>query len=345
LRIGIDVDSGERSFGELVSGALKSLQNLRDVSIYLIGRSDRIRKQFADIESLSNVFLIDAREVIYMDENPLLSVKKKRDSTVVVGTRALKENLIDFFLSPGNTGATVVSSALYLGMMNHIKKPAMATFFPRMNGGETLMLDIGANPESNEENIYHNALLGLSYYSILWGKRNPSIGLLNVGSEFGKGSKNTKKAFNLLSNIDSFVGNVEGYNILNGSVDVTVCDGFTGNTLLKFAEAFKELLLYALKETFNSDKNLLKFPKNIFDTSREKKKLLLNKLKTKYFGAAPLLGVKGGVLIGHGMSSGEDIENAVYLADRLYKSNYIDSMNNFINEKVKKIKYIEKKLK
>jgi len=342
LRIGIDVDSGERPFQELVSGALESSYQNQNISYFLIGKSDRIRDSFNDIESYSNVFLVDAKEFIQMDESPILALKKKRDATVLIGCRMLRNNTIDVFFSPGNTGATVAASVLTLGTINGIKKPSMAAFFPRIGGGETLILDIGANPETNEETLFHNAILGHAYYRVVWDKTEPTIGLLNMGAEIGKGSTNIKKAFNYLSGISSFIGNVEGYNVLNGSVDVVVCDGFTGNSILKFAEAMKELFSSTLKDVF-SDKdkgknkqNLLSYTFDALGIYKEKKRVITERITPKYFGAAPLLGVNGCVLVGHGMCSKRDLINSISLAYKLYKDKYMRKISLNVKNFLKK---------
>lgn len=334
MRIGIDVDSGERPFQELVKGALESIFKYKDISIYFIGKSERIREHFPDIENNEKVFLVDAKEVIYMDESPIIALKRKKDSTVSIGCRMIKNGAIDFLFSPGNTGATVACSVLTLGMLSNIKKPALATFFPRESQFETMLLDIGANPEATEENLYENALLGIAYYTIIWGKENPTIGLLNIGSENSKGGKTVKRAFDLLKNNPNFIGNVEGYNIFNGSVDIVVCDGFTGNSMLKFAEAMKDYFISILKDSFRSSENIknkfLSYTLHLFGYIDQQKKILYEKILPRFYGAAPVLGVKGGILVGHGMSGTKDVKNAIDLAYFLYKKNYLHEMNNLI---------------
>ncbi len=338
MRIGIDVDSGERPFQELIQGALESIEKYKDISVYFIGRSDRIKRYFPHLETNNKVFLVDAKEVIYMDESPILALKKKKDATVVVGCRMIKDGALDFFFSPGNTGATVACSVLTLGLINHIKKPSLATFFPRISEGETMLLDIGANPEATEENLYHNSILGLAYYTIIWKKKYPTIGLLNIGAENIKGNKNLKKAFELLRENQYFIGNVEGYNIFNGSVDIVVCDGFTGNSILKFAESIKDYFLAVLKDSFltHSKNKILSYTLNLVGYIDEQKKILYDKILPKFYGAAPVLGVKGGILVGHGMSSSKDVKNAIDLAYFLYENNYLQNMNNLVNKFLKK---------
>ncbi len=342
MRIGIDVDSGERQFEELVNGSLESSRQNPNITFFLIGKAERIRANFQDIISYPNVFLVDAKEYVEMNETPIHSLRKKRDATVLIGARMLKKNTIDVFFSAGNTGATVAASVITLGTLNGIRKPSMAAFFPRIGGGETLILDIGANPEISEETLFHNAVLGQAYYQVVWDKKEPTVGLLNMGSETDKGSTNLKKAFNYLSTIPSFVGNVEGYNALNGSVDVVVCDGFTGNSILKFAEAMKDLFSYTLKEVF-SDKdknknrqNLLSYTFSALGVYKEKKKMITEKITPKYYGCAPLLGVNGCVLVGHGMCTKKDLINSIDLGLKLYENKFLKKISHSIKKFIKK---------
>ena len=337
--IGVDVESGERSYQELVKGSLNALQYLPDISIKLIGDSSKILKSFPHLASLNNVSLVNAAEVILMDEKPTNVLKKKKKSTVAVGINLLKEKKIDVFFSPGNTGATVVSSILNLGMMKGIKRPAMATFFPRIGGGETLIIDIGANVDANEKDLYNNAIMGEAYYKIIHNKSNPTVGLLNMGIEYEKGSVTIKKAFELLKRtLPNFVGNVEGYNVFNGTVDVAVCNGFIGNSILKIAEASKKYFLYALKNIFFNTKNVSFFKRtllyinSLFGVYTEKKRIINDNILPKYYGAAPLLGVNGLVMIGHGNCSTDELTNAIELANKLYKLDLLNKIRTNVQK-------------
>lgn len=337
--IGIDVESGERPYQELVKGALNALQYLPDISIKIIGDSSKILKNFPHLASLNNVSLVNAAEVVLMGERPTNVLKKKKNSTVAVGINLLKEKKIDVFFSPGNTGATVVSSILNLGMIKGIKRPAMATFFPRIGGGETLIIDIGANIDANEKDLYNNALMGEAYYQIVHEKNNPTVGLLNMGIEHEKGSITIKKAFELLrKSLPSFIGNIEGYNVFNGSVDIAVCNGFIGNSILKIAEASKKYFLYALKNIFFNTKNASLFKKtllyinSLFGVYTEKKRVINENILPRYYGAAPLLGVNGIVMIGHGSCSTDELTNAIELADKLYKLDFLNKIRNHIQK-------------
>ncbi|MBN2544640.1 MAG: phosphate acyltransferase PlsX [Spirochaetes bacterium] len=342
MRIGIDIESGERPFQELIRGVFKSIQNNSDIQYIIIGNSKKIKNSFPEIENFKNIEIIHADEIIYMHEKPVYAIHKKKNCTVNIGIKLIKKNLIDVFFSPGNTGATVVSSVLNLGMIDGIKKPAMGTFFPRIGGGETLIIDIGVNPEAKVENLYHNAILGIIYYNLIWEKSNPSVGLLNMGGEFEKGSLLLKKAFTVMSNIPNFIGNVEGYNVFNGSVDIVVCDGFTGNSILKIAEAMKKFFIDTLKNVFSDNKtkskirNMMSYSFSLFGFYNEKKKVLTDKILPKYFGAAPVLGIKGLVMVGHGACTAIELINAIEFSKILFKKNYIDEMKNNAKKLLKK---------
>lgn len=326
MKIGIDVNSGERPFQELVEGVLQSSQKYKKSVFYIIGNSLQIKQVFPRIIDVVNIVLIDALEVIGMEEQPIPAVKKKKKSSVVVGVTLLKNGTIDLFFSPGNTGATVVASAFGLGMLPGFKKPTMGSFLPRMVKGETLILDVGANPEAREDCFYQNAVIGSSFYRILFQQDEVSFGLLNMGTEYSKGNNFMKKVYQSLSGIKGFVGNVEPYHIIDGSVDVVVCDGFTGNTVIKVSESLKKLFT-AKFESYIKKSNGHSFLrrilvnemlKSVFNSSgSEKKSGFMNQLLPRFYGAAVLLGVNGMVLIGHGMCSKNDLLNAIDFAEYL----------------------------
>lgn len=342
MRIGIDVESGERPFQEFVKGALKSIQYFSNIHIYIIGNTNNIKKKFKSINNIPNITLVDAKEVITMNEKPIAALKKKKLSTVSIGIKMLKNKEIDVFFSAGNTGATVVSSVLSLGMIDGIKRPAMATFFPRIGGGETLIIDIGANPDANEKDLYNNAVLGKAYYYLIWNKINPTVGLLNMGAESGKGTLEINKVYKTIENIPGFIGNVEGYNVFNGSVDVVVCNGFIGNSILKIAEATRKYFIYTLKKSLSKDFKISKFEKfilGIFNLSKlykQKKNIITGMLLPKYYGAAPLLGVNGLVMIGHGSCTSRELINAIELTYKLYSLNFLKKIVDYTKKMLKK---------
>jgi len=345
LNIGIDVDSGERPFTEMVRGALEALTLDPDISLTLIGNENRILESFPHIikDNEKRVKIVGTVDFIRMDEKPT-DVRKRKDCTVAIGCRMLKNKTIDAFFSPGNTGATVVAACLLLGYLPGIKRPAMAASFPRRDGKETMMLDVGANPEVSEEALLQNAKLGIAYYSLITESlAEPKIGLLNMGTEADKGTTYIKKAYSYLKKqADNgkiiFNGNVEPYNVLDGSTDVVVCDGLLGNTMLKFAESMIKYLMSVLSGSVADKRKsfkekLLTSAMSFFHAWSKVKDRIKTKVTPKYFGAAPLLGVDGIVLIGHGMCNAKDVTNAIELANVLYQKKYINAMNDFLRLK------------
>lgn len=334
MRIGIDISSGERPQNELIEGVIFSSVIHKNIKFTIFGKESYINQAFPGLKKHTNINIINSNEVISMEDSPIFAVKRKKNSAIVMGVEMLKNKEIDFFFTPGNTGAAVAASVLSIGMIKGIKKPAMSTFFPRMNPeSETLILDIGANPEFKEENIYHNAIMGSVFYKLLFEKETPTIGLLNMGTEFGKGNLLSKRAFHLLSTLEGFVGNVESYDVVNGKVDVVVCDGFTGNIILKIAESVGNLIRSRLNSTFGSTKKKASFLKILKSMGIIKidRNLLHGSLRPRFYGAAPLLGVNESVLIGHGMTRKKDLINAVEFAIELHKKNYL----TFFTENVK----------
>lgn len=346
MKLGIDINSGERPFQELLEGVLFSSAKYKDSLFYIIGNVEKVRESFPEINSFANIRLVNAVDVIGMDESPLAAVRKKKNSSVCIGTRLLKEKEIDIFFSPGNTGATVVASVLDLGLLPGLKKPAMATFLPRQDdNGETLILDVGANPEAKEEYFFQNAQLGSIFYHGIIDKKDVSFGLLNMGTEYGKGSNFIKKVHQMLSTVDGFQGNVEPYNIIDGSVDVVVCDGFTGNTVIKVCETFQKLLLTKMKTYFSRIMNaswwrrifLGKMFRSSFlgnSSSPKRKRRLAHLFMPRFYGAAILLGVNGLVLVGHGKCSKSDVMNAIDFARYLTDKNvYLYLLKNWKKNK------------
>ncbi len=341
--VGIDVESGERPFHELVEAALLSADRIDDITVVLIGNQKNIEKKFPDINSNNKIQIVNSNEIIYMDESPVSSVRTKKNSTVVTGIKLIKDGSLDAFFSPGNTGATVAASILYLNTIAKIKKPALSTSFPGNGSNETLIIDIGANPESTEEGLCNNAILGMAYYSMIWEKDLPTVGLLNMGSEYGKGSHQIKKAYEKLESIPTFLGNIEGYNLFNGSVDVVVCDGFMGNSIIKMAESMTGFFYKILKSEFReptvrSHKKGTTAVKNALIGTLEslgafelKKNNIIQKLYPRFYGGAPLLGVEGLVLVGHGNCSGSDLINAIELANFLHGKDYKNEMRKNID--------------
>ena len=240
--------------------------------------------------------------------------RRRKDASVVVATRLLAEHKVDGVVSAGNTGAMVTASLLGLGRLKGVFRPAIATLVPTPSR-HTVLLDVGASSDAKPIHLYQWAVMGRVYAQYVFDVQNPKVGLLNIGEESSKGSELAQQAFRILEDSReslNFIGNVEGRDILRGTADVVVCDGFTGNVILKFAESVVWMVVETTRREMATN---LKFK---VGASLLKPLLhrLRNKLNYEEYGGAPLLGVNGVVVIGHGRSSPKAIMNAIRAADR-----------------------------
>jgi phosphate acyltransferase len=243
-----------------------------------------------------------------MDEPAVTPIRRKRRSSIRICADLVKEGRAQALVTAGNTGAAMIAAKMVVGTAAGVDRPALAAVFPNQRGGRTVLLDVGANVDSKPLHLREFAVMGHFYAQEVVGTPSPRIGLLSIGEEEGKGTGWTRAVYRVLQSTGlNFVGNVEGRDVFNGSVDVIVCDGFVGNVVLKSAEALAELLLGMLREEIlESPRARMGYflARPAFDRFRE---------RTDYseYGAAPLLGVNGGCFIGHGRSNGRAIQNAI----------------------------------
>ncbi|MFH1312781.1 MAG: phosphate acyltransferase PlsX [Candidatus Eisenbacteria bacterium] len=330
MRIGLDAMGGDRAPGVIVEGALAALEEAGSgLDITLVGRNSQILKEISSRGIAASVFEIaDARDVVAMDEQPSVALRKKRDSSIAVGLHLHREGGIDGFISAGNTGAVVASALFTLGRIEGVKRPAIATYVPT-GGGGCVLLDVGANIDCTPLHLFQYGVMGSCYADAVLKKEQPRVGLLNVGEESSKGTGIIQETYKLLkeSNLN-FIGNVEGRDIFRGSVDVVICDGFVGNIVLKFAESVVDMVYGVMRDSLTS-------------TLRGRIGGLLLKpafkeLKARFdyaeYGSAPLLGVDGVCTIAHGSSSVRAVKNAV-----LATQDYIRyDVRSIIKERLKK---------
>jgi phosphate acyltransferase len=319
MRILLDVMGGDRPPQELVEGGIAAGRRL-DVDLVFSGDPSLIRRALADAhERESERFaVLPATQTIEMNEPPVQAVRAKRDSSLANGLLALKHGDVDAFVSPGNTGAVVVGAILLVGRIAGIPRPALATPLPTLDGREILVLDVGANVDSQAEHLLHFARMGETYAREVSGVPKPTVGLLSNGTESGKGTRLNRRAFELLTRSAlQFVGNVESHALLTeGPADVVVCDGFVGNVLLKAIEGGVVATGSLLKQGIASGGlrtklgGLLLLP--VFELLRER-------LAYERYGGAPLLGVNGVVVIAHGRSDAEAIGSAIEAATQAAK--------------------------
>lgn len=309
MRIAVDAMGGDYAPEEIVKGVLRAAQACPEVQLKLVGQKERIQP-FLPNSLPKNLSLVEASEVVEMDEHPANAVRKKKDSSIVVATRLVKQGEADAVVSAGSTGAQMAASLLGLGRIKGIERPAIATVLPTPDGGK-LILDVGANLDASPEQLSQYGLMGSIYAEKILGIPNPRVGLLNIGSEEGKGNDLTQKAYELLKKAPiNFLGNVEGRDVPYGRADVVVCEGFVGNVLLKTAEGLAGVLFEQIKEKITST-TIRKLGALAVKPGLKE---IAQMMDYAEYGGAPLLGVNGISIICHGSSKNKAIFNAIRVA-------------------------------
>ena len=312
IRIALDAMGGDFAPAVPVQGAVDALRELpASYQIQLVGRQAEVEAELEkhDVDA-NRISVIDAAEVITMSEKPLQAIRGKRHSSVRVGLELQKSQSSDAFISAGNTGAVMAASTLLLGLHPGVERPAIGALFPTA-GKRTLVLDAGANIDCSPRELRGFAHVGSVYARDVLGRDEPSVGLLNIGEEEEKGNDAVRKTFELLKQDSglNFVGNVEGRDILSGSCDVVVCDGFVGNVVLKFYETVVHLVRDLLEREV--DKDVL---------AGDGMRRVFRVLDYSEYGGAPLLGVRGVSIICHGSSPARAIKNAIGVAAQSVES-------------------------
>lgn len=295
MRIGVDIMGGDFVPQAPVEGAILAKKKLGDaLQLALIGDPDLIHseleRQGADA---SDFMIVPATEVITMDDSPTKAIATKTDSSINVGLGMVRKNLLDGFISAGNTGAMLVGSIMGLGRIQGVQRPTIGVLFPNHHRKLTLLCDVGANVDCKPEVLEQFGILGKTYMESVWGVEDPKVALLNVGEEKSKGPQAFQAAYQLLEGNShvNFVGNVEGRDVYTGRADVIVTDGYTGNIVLKFAESLYDVFA----KRFPKDETVETF-------------------NFENYGGVPILGIKGISIIGHGISTGPAISMMIQTA-------------------------------
>lgn len=323
--IALDAMGGDYAPEQTVKGAVEAVNSSDEIRVILVGKQDMIAKELEKYEyAKEDIKVVHASEIIDMGDVPTVAIKDKKDSSLVVAMRLVREGKADALVSAGSTGAVLVGGQLVVGRLKGIKRPPLAPFIPTTKGF-SLLIDCGANVDARPEHLVQFAQMGSIYYENVMGKKNPTVALLNIGTEEEKGNqlvKDTKPLMKECKNIN-YIGSVEARELVSGAADVIVCEAFVGNVVLKFFEGLALTLFGSLKEGLMSStrtklgallvKPALKGLKNQFDTSSQ--------------GGAPLLGLKGLVVKAHGNSSSKEIEIAL--------KQCISFKKQKINEKIK----------
>ena len=322
-RIALDAMGGDFAPGEIVVGAVEAATGLQDVKVLLVGQLAPIQaeldklpaslKQSAQEAMVRGTLeIVHAPDVAGMDESPVDAVRKKKDCSINVAMRLVKEGRADAFVSAGNSGAVATSAILNLGRIPGVKRPAIATVLPTIDPDRPIcILDAGANMDCHPEWLVQFALMGDAYSKAVLKRTTPAIGLLSIGTEDCKGNEMTKETFPLLKELPdvNFVGNIEGKDLYKGHIDVAVCDGFVGNVVLKTTESIAKAIVKRLKDECTRNP-LRKFGAGVLKLSGAFA-ALKRQFDPDICGGAPLLGVPGAVIIAHGSSSHKAIFHAV----------------------------------
>lgn len=323
VRIALDAMGGDNAPQAIVEGAVQAARLFNDIEITLIGREDAIKAELAKhpTEGLK-LPIVNATEVIGMDEHPVDSIRSKKDSSMVTAFRMVKEGRADVFLSAGNTGAVVAGAQLTLGRIRGVRRSALGTVFPSERE-RIFVLDIGANPDPKVEDYVANAIMGSLYMERVIGVKNPKVGLLSNGTEEIKGSEPVIQAHQALRNLKSqinFYGNVEGNNVLEGVVDVVVTDGFTGNVTIKISEGVQALIIGSLRKEMTS--SLIN--KLAAAVLRPALRRMAKRLDYTEYGGAALLGVNGLAVKAHGKSNARAVISAVRVARQMAQQQLLE---------------------
>lgn len=327
-KIAVDAMGGDFAPRNTVVGAISALAVDQDIELILVGQKDKIEKEISDNNlKFDSDNIVDATEVIEMFDSPTGSLKSKPDSSIVVGARMVKERKADAFVSAGNTGAMMAASTLLTGRIKGVSRPTIGAAFPTVSGKVCNVYDVGASVESKPQHLFEYAVMGSIFVSEMQGTKNPTIGTLSVGEEDKKGNELVKNTNLLLKNSDlNFIGNVEGRDILNGSLDIVVCDGFVGNIILKFGESFMNFLKGRIRSY--ADQGLVNKLKA--GVAKGVLKVSLKDMDYQTHGGVPLLGINGISIIGHGSSSPLAIRNMVLRAKEMYDRKLISKIENSI---------------
>ncbi|HEV3457079.1 MAG TPA: phosphate acyltransferase PlsX [Thermoanaerobaculia bacterium] len=310
MPIAVDGMGGDHAPQSAVEGAVRAAVE-DGTAILLVGDRQRLEAELArhkDAARLDGrITIVHAEEVVGMGEPPTTPVRKKRRSSIRICADLVKDRQAEAMVTAGNTGAAVVAAKMVIGTLPGVDRPALAAVFPNPKG-RTVVLDVGANVISKPEHLREFAVMGHFYAQEVIHTRSPRIGLMSVGEEEGKGTDLTREVFKVLQTTGlNFVGNVEGRDVFNGSVDVIVCDGFVGNVLLKSAESLGEMISNMLREELS--RGIL--TKIGYVLSKPGLERFRQRVDYSEYGAAPLLGIRGGCFIGHGRSNPRAIQSAI----------------------------------
>ena len=327
INVAIDAMGGDNAPGEIIKGALLALNECGDLKVYLTGKKDLIEQELSGQQyDKARIEIVDAPEIIETAEAPVLAIRKKKASSMVIGLNLVKDGICDGFVSAGSTGALLVGGQVLVGRIKGIKRPPLAPLIPTTNG-VALLIDCGANVDARSEHLLQFAQIGTIYMQDVVGINNPKVAIVSNGAEEEKGNALVKETTPLLKNCPdiNFVGSIEARDIPMGKADVIVCEAFVGNVILKLYEgvglALMGMIKKGLMSTFLSKIGAL--------LAKPALKKTLKAFDTEEYGGAPLLGLNGLVVKTHGSAKAIEIKNAILQCEKFKEQK--------INEKIKKL--------
>ena len=329
MKIILDGMGGDNAPEEIVKGAVEASQLISD-EIVIVGQEDLIKQELGKYKFDENkISIVHASEVIENEDTPVRAVRRKKDSSMVVGINMIKNGEGDLFISAGNTGALMAGSLFNLGRIQGIDRPALGSVYPILGSEPSLLVDAGANSECKPNNLLEFAMMGSIYMDKVIGRTNPRVGLVNLGVEENKGSTLTKAAYELLDKSHmNFVGNVEAREVPRGACDVIVCDGFVGNVILKLTEGLALNIMELLKSKFTDGVKAKIGAMFLLDKMKEIK----SEFDYTEYGGAPILGVKGPVVKMHGSSNANAVKNTILKGIPFAKENVVGTISEAVFE-------------
>jgi len=325
IKVALDAHGGDNAPKEVIKGALRAIKEESDLKVYLIGVEDIIKNELEGIEyDKEKLVIVNTTEIISMSEPPVLAIRKKKDSSIVKGMHMVRNGECDAFVSCGSTGAILVGGQVIVGRIKGVDRPPLAPLIPTANGFSCL-IDCGANVDSKPLNLVQFAKMGSIYMNKMIGIENPRVGIVNIGTEEEKGNVLVKDTFPLLKSCPdiNFIGSVEARDIPKGVCDVYVCDAFVGNVILKLYEGLSDTLMKKIKESMMSNTKS-KIGAALVKPALKK---TLKSFSASEYGGAPLLGLKGLVVKGHGNSKSTEIKNALRQCVRFKESNMLEILS------------------
>lgn len=329
-KIALDAMGGDNAPGEIVKGAIDAIHKRKDIKVFLVGREDLIQKELEQYTyEKDQIEVVNATEVIETAEPPVMAIRKKKDSSIVVAMNMVKKGEADAFVSAGNSGAVLVGGQLIVGRIKGIERPPLAPLIPTATG-VSLLIDCGANVDARPSHLVQFAKLGSIYMEHIMGIENPRVAIVNIGAEEEKGNALVKETFPLLKECDdiNFIGSIESREIPNGMADVIVCEAFVGNVILKLYEGVGNVLIRKVKQgmmtTLRSKIGALLVKPALKET--------LKSFDASEHGGAPLLGLNGLVVKTHGSSKAKEVSNSIIQCVTFKEQNINEKIRECIKE-------------